>query len=111
MHFFSVKKPFMSNEYILTTLLVIAIVAVVMYGIAYQTGRMHGYSAGLDQGTQLSSRVEHLKGMSDGYVLALQHTSIQRTEYLNNVLLRTGAVTAADIEAERQRRFQLQSAA
>lgn len=97
----------MSNEQLLATFLAIAIGAIVVYWIAYQTGRLHGYHRGLEKGTKLASHAQHQKGMTDGYVMALLHTPGQRTEYRNNVLLKTGAITPGDIEADRRRRFQL----
>ncbi len=97
----------MSNENLFMVLLGIGAVGAVIYWIAYQTGRLHGYRHGLEKGTTLTSRVQHLQGMSDGYVMALQHTPGQRNEYMNNVLLRTGSITPAANEADRQRRRQL----
>lgn len=98
----------MSSEQMLITILTVLIGAIVVYIIGYQAGRMHGYQNGLAKGTKLSSPVEHLKGMSDGYVMALQHTPAQRNEYMNNVLLKSGAMTQGEIEAERRRRFHMQ---
>lgn len=98
----------MGNEDLLAVLLGIAFGAIVFYLIGYHTGRLHGYNNGLERGTSLSSPVQHLKGMSDGYLMALQHTPAQRNEYMNNVLLRSGAMTAAEIEADRRRRFHMQ---
>lgn len=98
----------MGNEELLAVALGIVIGAIIFYVIGYQSGRLHGYSNGLERGTKLASPVQHLKGMSDGYVMALQHTAAQRNEYMNNVLLRSGAMTAAEIEAERRRRFHMQ---
>lgn len=98
----------MSSEQIAMTILAVVISAIVVYIIGYQTGRMHGYQSGFAKGARQSSPVEHLKGMSDGYVMALQHTPAQRNEYMNNVLLRSGAMTKAEIEAERRRRFHMQ---
>lgn len=97
----------MSTEQMLITILAVVIGAIVVYFIGYHTGRMHGYQGGLAKGTGLSSTVQHLKGMSDGYVMALQHTAAQRNEYMNNVLLKSGAMSAAEIEAERRRRFRM----
>lgn len=98
----------MSSEHILAAILGIAIVGGVIYWIAYQTGRLHGYHSGLEKGAKLTSQVQHLRGMTDGYVMAMQHTPGQRAEYMNNVLLKVGAITPADIEADRRRRLQLQ---
>ena len=94
----------MNTEQLIVTLLGLAVIGILVYWIGYQSGRMHGYIHGLERGTKLSSQVQHLKGMSDGYVMALQHTPGQRKEFMNNVLLRTGAITHADIEADRKRR-------
>lgn len=79
--------------------------------MAYQFGRLRGYHHGLQKGEQSTSQVQHLRGMTDGYVMAIQHTPEQRAEYMNNVLLRTGAITPADVEADRRRRRQLQAKA
>lgn len=98
----------MSNEHLLLTVLVIVVGAIIIYGLGYFSGRLHGYRQGLDKGEKLSGQVQHLKGMSDGYVMALQHTPAQRNEYMNNVLLKIGAMTPAEIETERQRRFRAQ---
>lgn len=98
----------MSSEQLLTTLLAVVIGAIVVYVMGYYSGRLIGYRQGLDKGNKLSGRVHHLKGMTDGYVMALQHTPAQRNEYMNNVLIKTGAMTPAEIEAERQRRFRMQ---
>ena len=98
----------MSFEQVLMTLFVVVIGAVAIYGIGYFSGRLHGYRDGLTNGEKSSGQVQHLKGMTDGYVMALQHTPAQRNEYMNNVLLKIGAVTPAEIEAERQRRFRVQ---
>jgi hypothetical protein len=98
----------MDNAQIFTIVLVIAVGALLVYGLGYVSGRLFGYRQGLDKGKTLSTQVQHLKGMTDGYVMALQHTPAQRNEYMNNVLLRTGAMTPAEIEADRQRRFRIQ---
>ena len=98
----------MDTAQIFTTAIVIVIGAIVLYGLGYASGRLIGYRQGLEQGKLLSGRVQHLKGMTDGYVMALQHTPAQRNEYMNNVLLQTGAMTPAQIETERRLRFQMQ---
>ena len=98
----------MSNDHIIAILLAVAIGGAILYWIAYQFGRMHGYHHGLEKGAKSTSQVQHLKGMTDGYVMAIQHTPEQRAEYMNNVLVRTGAITPADVEADRRRRLQLQ---
>lgn len=98
----------MSNEHLIAILLAVAIGGAILYWIAYQFGRMHGYHHGLEKGAKGTAQVQHLKGMTDGYVMAIQHTPEQRAEYMNNVLVRTGAITPADVEADRRRRLQLQ---
>ena len=98
----------MDNANILAVVLGIVIGAMAVYGFGYFSGRQYGFRQGLAKGEKLSGRVQHLKGMTDGYVMALQHTPAQRNEYMNNVLLKIGAMTPADIEAERQRRFRVQ---
>ena len=99
----------MNNVQILCAIAAIVIGAILMYGIGYVSGRLHGYRQGLVKGEKLSGQVQHLKGMTDGYVMALQHTPGQRNEYMNNVLLKIGALTPAEIEAERQRRFRVRA--
>jgi hypothetical protein len=108
MRVFADRIFFMSNEYIWAAFLGVVIGAIVICWSAYQAGRLHGYRHGLEKGAQLTSQVQHLKGMSDGYVMAIQHTPGQRAEYMNNVLLKAGAITPADIEADRRRRLHLQ---
>ena len=98
----------MSSTQLVIALLAVGLGAIVIYWIAYQTGRLHGYENGMKKGLRLNAQVEHLKGMSDGYVMAMQHTPGQRSEFMHNVLLRTGAITEVDIEADRQRRLRLQ---
>ena len=101
----------MSNRYALVAVLAVVIGGAVIYWIAYQFGCLHGYRHGLEKGAQNTSQVQHFRGMNDGYVMAIQHTSEQRTEYMNNVLLKTGAITPADVEGDRRRRLQLQEPA
>lgn len=98
----------MSYELVLILLSVLAIATMVLGWLAFQAGRLQGYRSGLEKGTQLSSRAHHIQGMNDGYVMALQHTPGQRSEYMRNVLLKTGALTKQDVEAERRLRFRLQ---
>lgn len=98
----------MSSDQLLTTVFVIIISAILVYVAGYYSGRLHGYRQGLDKAETQSGKVQHLKGMTDGYVMALQHTPAQRNEYINNVLLKIGATTPDAIEAERRRRFQVQ---
>lgn len=98
----------MSSEQVLTTIFVVVTGAIIVYLIGYHSGRLYGYRQGLDKGAKSSGQVHHLKGMTDGYVMALQHTPAQRNEYMNNVLIKTGVMTHAEIEAERQRRFRMQ---
>lgn len=98
----------MSNDIVLALLFVILGGGALVYWLAYQSGRMVGYRHGLEKGTRLGTQSQHLKGMNDGYVMALQHTPGQRHEFMNNVLLKTGAMTREDIEAERRLRFKLQ---
>jgi hypothetical protein len=105
---FSGENVSMSYENLFVILFGIGVAGTIIYWLAYQTGRLHGYRHGLEKGTTLTSRVQHLKGMSDGYVMAIQHTPGQRNEYMNNVLLKMGSITQADVEADRQRRRQLQ---
>lgn len=104
----SAKNISMDTAQAFTVVVAVVIGAIFIYALAYYSGRLHGYREGLDKGKTLSGRVQHLQGMSDGYVMALQHTPAQRNEYMNNVLVRTGAMSSADIEAERQRRFRMQ---
>lgn len=99
----------MGNETVLATLLAAVIASLIIGWIAYQLGRLHGYHYGLQKAEKSTSQVQHLRGMTDGYVMAIQHTPEQRNEYMNNVLLRVGAVTHAEIEADRRRRLQLQT--
>jgi hypothetical protein len=101
------ENIFMSSDQLLATVFVIIISAILVYIAGYYSGRLYGYRQGLDKGEKQSGKVQHLKGMTDGYVMALQHTPAQRNEYMNNVLLKIGATTPATIEAERQRRFQM----
>lgn len=98
----------MSNASILATVFVILIGALAIYALGYFGGRQYGYRQGLAKGEKLSGQVQHLKGVTDGYVMALQHTPDQRNEYMNNVLLKIGAMTPAEIEVRRQRRFRAQ---
>jgi len=98
----------MRIEHVLLTLFVVVIGAIAVYGAGHIGGRLYGYRQGLAKGEKLAGQAQHLKGMTDGYVMALQHTPAQRNEYMNNVLLKIGAVTPAEIEAERQRRFRVQ---
>lgn len=98
----------MSGNQLLATVFVIIISAILVYLAGYCSGRMHGYRQGLDKQEKQSGKVHHLKGMTDGYVMALQHTPAQRNEYINNVLLKIGATTPEAIESERRRRFQIQ---
>lgn len=102
------KNIAMDTAQAFTIALVIVVGALLVYGLGYYSGRLFGYRQGLGKGKLLSGQVQHLKGMTDGYVMALQHTPAQRNEYMNNVLVRTGAMTPAEIEAERQRRFRMQ---
>lgn len=97
----------MSYDQLLTTVFVIIISAILVYLAGYYSGRLHGYRQGLGKGETQSGKVQHLKGMTDGYVMALQHTPAQRNEYINNVLLKIGAATPDAIDAERRRRFQM----
>lgn len=97
----------MDTAQIFSIALAIVAGAILVYGMGYYSGKLFGYRQGLNKGTRLSGQVQHLKGMTDGYVMALQHTPEQRNEYMNNVLLQTGAMTSAGIEAERQRRFRI----
>lgn len=99
----------MTNETIFALFIGVLIGGAAICWMAYQVGRLHGYYYGLKKGEKSTSQVQHLKGMSDGYVMALQHTPEQRNEYMNNVLLRVGAITPAEIEADRQRRLRLQT--
>ena len=75
-----------------------------MAWLVFQAGRLSGYRAGIEHGAGRASKTQHLRGMADGYAMALQHTPALRDEYLRNVLLKTGAVSEADIEADRRRR-------
>lgn len=104
----SAENISMDTAQTFTVVAAILIGAILIYALAYYSGRLHGYREGLDKGKTLSGQVQHLKGMTDGYVMALQHTPAQRNEYMNNVLVRTGAMTSGEIEAERQRRFRMQ---
>jgi hypothetical protein len=99
----------MSNVDILASILAVLLAGAIVYWIAYQFGRLHGYHLGLQNGAKATSQVQHLRGMTDGYVMAMQHTPAQRAEYMNNVLLKIGAVTPAEVEADRQRRLELQA--
>ncbi|HYD94440.1 MAG TPA: hypothetical protein VEC01_03875 [Noviherbaspirillum sp.] len=99
----------MSSEQVLMTILAVLVGAALVYWIGYHSGRLYGYRQGIDKGKKLSGQVQHLKGMTDGYVMALQHTPAQRNEYMNNVLIKTGVMTPAEIEAQRQRRFRVQT--
>lgn len=101
----------MSNQLVFAILLAAAIGGTIIYWIAYQFGRLHGYHQGLEQGAKSTSQVQLLRGMTDGYVMSIQHTPEQRAEYMNNVLVRAGAITPADVEADRRRRLQLQQQA
>jgi hypothetical protein len=92
----------------LQILMIVVIFTLVAYGVGYLSGRLHGYHQGLDKGNASSGKVNHLKGMTDGYVMALQHTPAQRNEYMNNVLLKINAMTPAQIEQQRQQRFRIQ---
>lgn len=105
------KNIAMDTAQAFTIALAILAGALVVYGLGYFSGQLFGYRNGLDKGKLLAGQVQHLKGMTDGYVMALQHTPAQRNEYMNNVLVRTGAMTPAEIEAERQRRFRMQMGA
>lgn len=98
----------MSPDHLLALLLIVAVCVIAVFCAGYFSGRMNGYQRGFDKAKKLSGQVQHLQGMSDGYVMALQHTPAQRNEYMNNVLVKTGVLTPADIEAERQRRFRMQ---
>jgi hypothetical protein len=98
----------MSNADIFAAVFVVLIGAIAVYALGYFGGRQHGYRQGLAKGEKLNGQVQHLKGMTDGYVMALQHTPAQRNEYMNNVLLKIGAMTPAEIEARRQSRFRAQ---
>jgi hypothetical protein len=109
MRIFADREFFMSNEYVLTALLFAILGGALVYWVAYQFGRMHGYHLGLEHGAKNTTQVQHIKGMTDGYMMAIQHTPEQRAEYMNNVLVRVGALTPADVEADRQRRLQLQA--
>ena len=102
------ENIFMNNAQILAAAFVILIGAIAVYSVGYFSGRQYGYRQGLAKGEKLSGQVRHLKGVTDGYVLALQHTPEQRNEYMNNVLLKIGAMTPAEVEAQRQRRFRAQ---
>jgi hypothetical protein len=101
----------MSIDQFLLVFLGVVIGGAAICWMAYQFGRLHGYHYGLQKGEQSTSQVQHLRGMTDGYVMALQHTPEQRNEYMNNVLLRTGAITPAEVEADRRRRLLLQAEA
>lgn len=102
------ENIFMNSNQLLATVFVIIISAILVYFAGYYSGRMHGYRQGFDKQEKQSGKVHHLKGMTDGYVMALQHTPAQRNEYINNVLLKIGAVTPDAIEAERRLRFRMQ---
>lgn len=101
----------MRNEQVFFAFLGVVMGGALIYWIAYQFGRLHGYRHGLEKGAQSTSQVQHIRGMTDGYVMAIQHTPEQRSEYLNNVLVKMGAITPADVEADRRRRLQLQELA
>ena len=94
----------MHYQDIFAAVVVIAIGIVFMGWLAFQAGRLNGYRAGVEEARGRTLKSQHLRGMRDGYVMALQHTAQQRDEYLRNVLLQVGAVTEADIEADRRRR-------
>lgn len=102
------ENIFMGNADIMAAVFVVFIGAIAIYALGYFGGRQYGYRQGLANGEKLSGQVQHLRGVTDGYVLALQHTPAQRNEYMNNVLLKIGAITPAEIEARRQRRFRAQ---
>ncbi|GIZ50232.1 hypothetical protein [Noviherbaspirillum aridicola] len=72
--------------------------------LVFQAGRLNGFRAGLEEGAGRSRKAQHLRGMADGYAMALQHTPAQRDEYMRNVLLKLGTITEADMEADRARR-------
>jgi hypothetical protein len=105
---FPSEKLSMSYDNVGIILLALAIGTALICWLAFRAGRLHGYRAGLEKGTTLSSRLHHMQGLNDGYVMALQHTPGQRNEYMNNVLLRTGALSQQDIDTERRLRFRLQ---
>lgn len=84
-------------------LLGLLLCGMVLGWFAYQAGRLRGYRYGLEKGTQLVSNVQRLKGVKEGYAMAVRHTSGQRDEYMRNVLLKSGMVTADDVEAQRAR--------
>lgn len=94
---------------IFAAIAVIVIGAALMAWLVFQAGRLNGYRAGMEDGSNRKAKSQHLRAMADGYVMALQHTAAQRDEYLRNVLLRIGAVTEADIQADRRRREARQS--
>ncbi|WP_151633651.1 hypothetical protein [Noviherbaspirillum aerium] len=99
----------MSNDIVLALLFVIGVGGGLLYWLAFQSGRMIGYRHGLEKGTKLNGQTQHLKGMNDGYVMALQHTPGQRHEFMNNVLIKTGAMSREELEAERRLRFRLKT--
>jgi hypothetical protein len=99
----------MHPEDIFAAVAVITIGSIFISWVVFQAGRLNGYRSGVEDGAKRALQAQHLRGMTDGYVMALQHTPGQRAEYMNNVLLRMGAISEADIEADRQRRMARQA--
>lgn len=94
----------MHYQDIFAAVVVIVIGCACLAWIVFQAGRLNGYRCGVEDGARRAVKAQHLRGMTDGYVMALQHTPGQRAEYMNNVLLKIGALSEADIEADRRRR-------
>jgi hypothetical protein len=109
MRVFAGENFLMSNDYLSALFLGAVLGGAIAYWIAYRIGRLHGYHFGLEKGAESAAKVQHLRGMTDGYVMSIQHTPEQRAEYMNNVLLKVGAITPADVEADRRRRLELEA--
>lgn len=94
----------MHYQDIFAAVVVIVAGCALMAWLVFQAGRLNGYRSGLEDGAGRSRKAQHMRGMADGYAMALQHTPAQRDEYMRNVLLKLGAITEVDIEADQQRR-------
>lgn len=103
------RDLFMHYQDILALVFVIVFAGALFAWIIFQAGRLNGFRSGVEEGAKRASKTQHLRGMTDGYVMALQHTPGQRDEYMRNVLLKIGAVTEADVSKERERRLARQA--
>ncbi|HEY8606088.1 MAG TPA: hypothetical protein VIM12_03100 [Noviherbaspirillum sp.] len=91
----------MHQNDIFAALVFITLASAVIAWIVFQAGRLNGYQNGVEEGLKRNAKMQHLRGMTDGYTMALRHTPGQRNEYVTNVLLKSAATSQSDTEAGR----------